>query len=114
MVPSHLTLDNSHLTPRRTSHIPPQIVRSLTDASRYDMSSRIAACLGLDTRQDSSLWRDRAIVELGVAVLHSFKEAGMGACMNCCCSTALPLEIKFAWVRTRGMLCCCRATWVAW
>jgi nitric oxide synthase oxygenase domain/subunit len=61
-------------------HQCPQIVRNLTDASRYDMSPRITSCLGLDTRQDSSLRRDRAIVELGVAVLHSFKEAGMGAC----------------------------------
>jgi nitric-oxide synthase len=35
----------------------------------------VADLLGLDTRHDRSLWRDRALVELNVAVLHSFAEA---------------------------------------
>jgi nitric oxide synthase oxygenase domain/subunit len=58
-----------------------EIVRNLTDASRYNLSSEIASkALGLDTKSDSSMWRDRAIVELDVAVMHSFREAGMGMC----------------------------------
>jgi nitric-oxide synthase len=33
--------------------------------------------LGLDTRSDRSLWKDRALVELNAAVLHSFAQAGV-------------------------------------
>ncbi len=31
--------------------------------------------MGLDTSWESTLWRDRALVELNIAVLHSFKKA---------------------------------------
>src|SRR5258708_37001189 len=31
----------------------------------------------LDTRSDRSLWKDRALVELNAAVLHSFAQAGV-------------------------------------
>lgn len=55
-----------------------EIVRNLTDQGRYNMAPAVATCLGLDVRQESSLWRDRAVVEVAVAVTHSFKEAGMG------------------------------------
>ena len=37
----------------------------------------IARRLGLSTRSSTNLWRDRALVELNVAVLHSFKAAGV-------------------------------------
>lgn len=33
--------------------------------------------MGLDTSRNSSLWKDRALVELNVAVLHSYKAAGV-------------------------------------
>ena len=33
--------------------------------------------LGLGTRSSTNLWRDRALVELNVAVLHSFRAAGV-------------------------------------
>ena len=29
--------------------------------------------MGLDTNRDSSLWKDRVVVEANVAVLHSFQ-----------------------------------------
>jgi len=51
--------------------------RNLADADRYDMLAEVAARLGLDTSSDRTLWRDRALVELNVAVLHSFQEAGV-------------------------------------
>jgi nitric-oxide synthase len=51
--------------------------RNLGDAGRYDMLPVVAARLGLDTGDEASLWRDRAVVELNVAVLHSFREAGI-------------------------------------
>ncbi|TQE26262.1 nitric oxide synthase oxygenase [Streptomyces ipomoeae] len=51
--------------------------RNLVDENRYDLLPAVAACLGLDTSDESSLWRDRALVELNVAVLHSFRLAGV-------------------------------------
>lgn len=51
--------------------------RNLADASRYNLLPVIAERLGLDTRSDRSLWKDRALVELNVAVLWSFKQAGV-------------------------------------
>lgn len=51
--------------------------RNLADSDRYNLMPVIAAHLGLDTRDDRSLWRDRALVELNLAVLHSFDRAGV-------------------------------------
>ncbi len=51
--------------------------RNLADASRYNMLPKIASCMGLDTSRASTLWKDKALVELNVAVLHSYKAAGV-------------------------------------
>jgi nitric-oxide synthase len=51
--------------------------RNLADSDRYDLLPRIAEHLGLDTRTDRTLWKDRALVELNRAVLHSFDRAGV-------------------------------------
>jgi nitric-oxide synthase, bacterial len=51
--------------------------RNLADADRYDMLPVLAARLGLDTSRESTLWRDRALVELNRAVLWSFENAGV-------------------------------------
>jgi nitric-oxide synthase len=51
--------------------------RNLADADRYDMLPVVAARLGLDTSRESTLWRDRALVELNRAVLWSFEQAGV-------------------------------------
>jgi nitric-oxide synthase, bacterial len=51
--------------------------RNLADADRYDLLPEVAGRLGLDTSTERSLWRDRALVELNVAVLHSFERAGV-------------------------------------
>ncbi|SOD63219.1 nitric-oxide synthase [Streptomyces zhaozhouensis] len=51
--------------------------RNLVDADRYDLLPVMAELLGLDTGRESTLWRDRALVELNVAVLHSFESAGV-------------------------------------
>ncbi|MEY9858305.1 nitric-oxide synthase [Catenulispora sp. GAS73] len=51
--------------------------RNLADADRYDLLPAVAANLGLDTTTDRTLWRDRALVELNVAVLHSYEQAGV-------------------------------------
>ncbi|MGG2198298.1 MULTISPECIES: nitric oxide synthase oxygenase [Paenibacillus] len=51
--------------------------RNLADPQRYDMLPRVAAVMGLDTTRESSLWRDKALVELNVAVLDSYKRQGV-------------------------------------
>jgi nitric-oxide synthase len=51
--------------------------RNLADVDRYNMLPEIARRLGLDTSRAQSLWRDRALVEINVAVLHSFAKAGV-------------------------------------
>ena len=51
--------------------------RNLADVDRYDLLPVVAGRLGLDITQERSLWRDRALVELNLAVLHSFDAAGV-------------------------------------
>jgi nitric-oxide synthase len=51
--------------------------RNLADADRYDMLPAVAQRMGLDTSRESTLWRDRALVELNRAVLWSFEKAGV-------------------------------------
>ena len=51
--------------------------RNLADHDRYDQLRVVADRLGLDTGDEYSLWRDRALVELNVAVLHSYRQAGV-------------------------------------
>ncbi|MGW1084014.1 nitric oxide synthase oxygenase [Kitasatospora sp. NPDC002522] len=51
--------------------------RNLADADRYDMLGEVGRRLGLDTSSARTLWRDRALVEVNLAVLHSFQEAGV-------------------------------------
>lgn len=51
--------------------------RNLADTDRYDLLPVVAERLGLDTRTDRSLWKDRALVELNRSVLHSFDRAGV-------------------------------------
>ncbi len=49
--------------------------RNLADTDRYDMLRPVAERLGMDCSSDRTLWRDRALVELNRAVLHSFERA---------------------------------------
>jgi nitric-oxide synthase, bacterial len=49
--------------------------RNFADEFRYNMLPVIAEKMGLDTRCDRSLWIDRALLELNVAVNHSFASA---------------------------------------
>ncbi len=46
--------------------------RNFGDAGRYNMLPLVAEKMGLDASSDRSLWKDRALIELNVAVLHSF------------------------------------------
>jgi len=51
--------------------------RIFTDVQRYNQLPQVAKVMGLDTSSDRTLWRDRALVELNVAVLYSFEKAGV-------------------------------------
>uniref|UniRef100_A0A8C9SCT3 Nitric oxide synthase n=2 Tax=Scleropages formosus TaxID=113540 RepID=A0A8C9SCT3_SCLFO len=50
-------------------------VRDFCDASRYNIMEDVAKMMGLDIRKTSSLWKDQALVEINIAVLHSFQSA---------------------------------------
>jgi nitric-oxide synthase len=49
--------------------------RNLADTDRYNVLEKVAAIMGLDTERNTSLWKDKALVELNTAVLHSYKNA---------------------------------------
>ena len=51
--------------------------RNFGDTDRYDMLPAVARVFDLDTSSDRQLWRDRALVELNRAVLHSYDLAGV-------------------------------------
>jgi nitric-oxide synthase len=51
--------------------------RNFADTDRYDLLPEVGRRLGFDTTSERNLWRDRALVELNTAVLHSFDEAGV-------------------------------------
>ena len=47
--------------------------RNLGDSDRYALVPEVAERMGLDTSHETTLWRDRALVEINRAVLHSFR-----------------------------------------
>jgi nitric-oxide synthase len=51
--------------------------RNLADADRYNLLAEVARRFRLDRTRAASLWKDRALVELNRAVLHSFQKAGV-------------------------------------
>jgi nitric-oxide synthase len=51
--------------------------RNLSDIDRYNQLPAIAKGMGLDISHNDSLWRDRALVELNAAVIHSYKSSGV-------------------------------------
>jgi len=51
--------------------------RDLGDSARYAQLPVIADRMGLSTASDRNLWKDRALTELNLAVLHSYTTAGV-------------------------------------
>jgi nitric-oxide synthase, bacterial len=51
--------------------------RNLGDVARYNQLPAVAARMGLNISDDRTLWKDRAVTELNLAVLHSFSSAGV-------------------------------------
>jgi len=52
-------------------------VRNLADANRYHLLPRLAQKMNLDTKHPRSLWKDKALLVLQEAVMHSFQEKGV-------------------------------------
>ncbi len=51
--------------------------RDFGDTGRYDQLPVVASRMGLSVANDRTLWRDKAMTELNLAVLHSFSTAGV-------------------------------------
>ncbi|HEY3907737.1 MAG TPA: nitric oxide synthase oxygenase [Streptosporangiaceae bacterium] len=51
--------------------------RDFGDPGRYDQLPTIAEKMGLSTACDRNLWKDKAMTELNLAVLHSYDTAGV-------------------------------------
>ena len=51
--------------------------RNLGDVARYNQLPTVAARMGLNISDDRALWKDKAVTELNLAVLHSFSSAGV-------------------------------------
>lgn len=51
--------------------------RNLADPFRYNKLSAVAEMMGLDCSSETTLWKDRALIELNTAVLHSFRRDGV-------------------------------------
>ena len=59
-------------------YLAPEIsARDFTDTYRYNLLPEIAEALGIDTSDVRSLWKDKAVIELTAAVLHSYDKAGI-------------------------------------
>jgi nitric-oxide synthase len=66
--------------------------RNLADADRYNLLPEIAARMGISDRREHTLWRDRVLVELNRAVLHSYQRAGVRMIDH---HTAAKLHVRF-------------------
>lgn len=51
--------------------------RDLADPHRYNKLPEIAKRLSLDTRSNTTLWKDLALAEITVSVLDSYQKAGV-------------------------------------
>ncbi|MCA0985064.1 nitric oxide synthase oxygenase [Halobacillus yeomjeoni] len=47
--------------------------RNLADEFRYNLLPAVAEGMGLNIKRNTSLWKDRALIELNQAVIHSYK-----------------------------------------
>jgi len=82
--------------------------RNLTDASRYNLTKPIATLMKLDTSNNTSLWKDKVMVEITYAVLHSFNKAGVTIVDHHTAAESFMKHFKDE-VKTRGG---CPADWV--
>ena len=50
---------------------------NLSDKRRYNILPMVAKMMELDVSEERTLWRDKALVEVNIAVLYSFKKQGV-------------------------------------
>ncbi|XP_076368932.1 nitric oxide synthase, inducible-like isoform X2 [Tachypleus tridentatus] len=48
--------------------------RDLCDPQRYNITKEVALKMGLDTTNPTTLWKDRVLVEINIAVLYSYQK----------------------------------------
>lgn len=53
-----------------------EIVRNMSDEGRYNKLPAIAESMGLDTSQETTMWRDEAMAVLDRAVMYSYISSG--------------------------------------
>ncbi|CAB3997899.1 nitric oxide synthase, endothelial-like isoform X1, partial [Paramuricea clavata] len=82
--------------------------RNLGDTYRYNMLPTIAEKMELNTSSNASLWKDRALVELNLAVLYSFKLANVTIADHHSTTESFMKHVSNE-ERARG---CCPADWV--
>lgn len=51
--------------------------RNLADEDRFDLLPTVASRMGLDMSSHATMWKDKALIELNLAVHHSYKAAGV-------------------------------------
>ncbi|NXA56964.1 NOS3 protein, partial [Nothocercus julius] len=83
-------------------------MRNLCDSQRYNVLPEVALRMGLDTRKTSSLWKDKAAVEINVAVLHSYQVAKVTIVDHHAATESFVKHMENE-MRTRGG---CPADWV--
>ncbi|NXD23279.1 NOS2 protein, partial [Spelaeornis formosus] len=83
-------------------------VRDFCDAQRYNILREVGRRMGLETNKLSSLWKDRAVVEINVAVIHSFQKQNVTIMDHHSASESF-LKYMQSEYRTRGG---CPADWV--
>uniref|UniRef100_A0A672TVK4 Nitric oxide synthase 3 n=1 Tax=Strigops habroptila TaxID=2489341 RepID=A0A672TVK4_STRHB len=82
--------------------------RNLCDSHRYNLLPEVALRMGLDTRTTSSLWKDKAAVEVNIAVLHSYQVAKVTIVDHHAATESFVKHMENE-LRTRGG---CPADWV--
>ncbi|CAH1773785.1 unnamed protein product [Owenia fusiformis] len=85
-----------------------EVGRDLVDAARYNMSESVAVKMGLDTKSVTSLWKDKAVIEVNRAILYSFQEAKTKIVDHHTCTEGFIRHLKNE-QRLRGG---CPADWV--
>ncbi|XP_041100980.1 nitric oxide synthase, endothelial-like [Polyodon spathula] len=83
-------------------------VRNFCDNYRYNILEEVGRRMGLDTKKTSSLWKDKAIVEINIAVLHSYQLAKVTIVDHHAATESFMKHMENEY-RTRGG---CPADWV--
>ncbi|XP_065196544.1 nitric oxide synthase 3-like [Sycon ciliatum] len=64
-------------TPFNGWYMGTEVGRDLCDDNRYNVLPEVARRMELDTRTASSLWKDKALVEVNLAILYSYQKANV-------------------------------------